>query len=64
MKRKIFDCFIFFNEFDLLEIRLTELYDHVDYFVMAEANTTHTGNPKPFYFLDSSKKDRCLSFEH
>ena len=56
MKRKIFDCFIFFNEFDLLEIRLTELYDHVDYFVMAEANTTHTGNPKPFYFLDNKER--------
>jgi len=42
MKRKIYDCFSFFNELDLLEIRLQELYDHVDYFVISEANKTHS----------------------
>ena len=51
--RKIYDCFSFYNEFDILEIRLQELYNHVDYFVIAEASTTHTGNPKPFYLLDN-----------
>jgi len=46
--RKIYDCFPFFNEYDLLELRLTECYDHTDYFVIAESNKTFTGNPKPY----------------
>lgn len=50
---KIYDCFSFYNELDLLEIRLQELYDHVDYFVISEANTTHSGNPKSFILLDN-----------
>lgn len=54
--RKIYDCFPFFNEFDILEIRLQELWDHVDYFVISEANTTHRGNPKPFYLLDNFER--------
>ena len=29
---KVFDCFTFYNEIDLLEIRLNELNDVVDYF--------------------------------
>ena len=45
---KIYDCFTFFNELDLLEIRLTELYDYVDYFVIVEADKTHSGKPKEF----------------
>lgn len=50
---KIYDCFSFFNEFDLLEIRLAELYDTVDWFVIAEANQSHSGNSKEFLLLDS-----------
>lgn len=45
---KVYDCFTFFNEFDVLEIRINELWDQVDYFVISEANKTHTGQPKPF----------------
>jgi len=41
---------MFFNELDLLELRLMELYEHVDYFVIVEANQTHVGNPKEFLF--------------
>lgn len=47
---KIFDCFCFFNELELLELRFMELYDTVDYFVIAEGNKTHTGKPKDFIF--------------
>jgi hypothetical protein len=47
---KVYDCFTFFNELDLLEIRLEELWDVVDYFVLAESNVTHTGMFKPLYF--------------
>jgi beta-1,4-mannosyl-glycoprotein beta-1,4-N-acetylglucosaminyltransferase len=46
----IIDCFPFFNELDLLEIRLNELYDTVDFFVLSEANLTFTARQKPFYF--------------
>jgi beta-1,4-mannosyl-glycoprotein beta-1,4-N-acetylglucosaminyltransferase len=47
---KIFDCFTYFNEVDILRIRLEELGDLVDYFVVVEASETFTGNSKPFYF--------------
>ena len=51
---KIYDCFTFFNEFDLLALRLRELYDHVDYFVLVEGNKTFQNQEKPFYY-DSMK---------
>lgn len=46
----IIDCFLFFNEMDLLEIRLNELRDVVDMFVLIEANETFSGKPKPLYY--------------
>ena len=46
--RKVYDCFMFYNELDLLELRLEEQYDHVDYFVISEANIDFQGNIKPF----------------
>ena len=52
----IYDCFIFFNELDLLEIRLSELYNYVDYFVIVEANKTFKGKSKPFYFEENKQK--------
>lgn len=56
----IFDCFTFYNELDLLELRLEEHYSHVDYFVIAEANKTHQGRSKP-YFLEENW-DRYKNF--
>jgi len=50
---RIFDCFTFLNEFDLLEIRLHELAQVVDRFVIAESPVTFTGRPKPLHFLDN-----------
>ena len=52
----IFDCFTFLNELDLLEIRLRELYDTVDYFVLVEAPITFSGNPKPLYYEDNKQR--------
>lgn len=43
---KIYDCSLFRNELDLLEIRLRELYHHVDYFVVVEATHTFQCEPK------------------
>lgn len=53
---KVYDCFPFFNELDLLEYRLELLYPHVDCFVLVEANCTHSGNPKPYYFLENKER--------
>ena len=50
---KIYDCFPFYNELDLLDLRLAELYDHVDYFVIVEATTTFQSNPKELYLKDN-----------
>lgn len=50
---KIYDCFTFFNELDLLEIRLQELWNSVDYFVIAESNYSFTGNNKNYTLLDN-----------
>ena len=47
---EIYDCFLFYNEFDLLEIRLKELYDHVDHIVIIESDHTLTNHPKPYLF--------------
>jgi len=53
---KIYDCFTFFNELELLEIRLSELDDHVDYFVIVEAKKTHSGEEKELYFANNKKR--------
>ena len=53
---KIFDCFTFFSELDLLEFRLRLLDDSVDYFVIAESDFTHSGKPKPFIFDDNIER--------
>jgi len=46
----IWDCFIFNDEMDLLELRLRELWDVVDYFVLLEHDVSTRGKHKPFYF--------------
>jgi hypothetical protein len=50
---KTYDCFTFFNELDLLEIRLQEMWDVTDYFVISESNLSHSGKPKEYILLDN-----------
>jgi beta-1,4-mannosyl-glycoprotein beta-1,4-N-acetylglucosaminyltransferase len=57
---KIYDCFNFYNELDILELRLNILYDYVDYFVIVESSVTHSGIPKKFFFEEN--KDRYSKF--
>jgi len=45
---KIYDCFTFLNEIELLELRLMTLDKIVDYFVITEGNMTHSGIPREF----------------
>lgn len=47
----IYDCFSFYNELDLLEIRLNVLNDSVDKFVICEATKTHAGNAKNYFLI-------------
>ncbi len=52
---KIFDCFTFYNEIELLKFRLELLFSSVDFFVIVECSRTQTGLSKPFNYL--SHKD-------
>lgn len=55
-KRKVIDAFMFFNEVDILKLRLNYLNDVVDHFVISECSHTHSGQEKPYY-LDKIWKD-------
>lgn len=52
----IYDCFIFYNELELLELRLHELARVVDKFVLVEATRTFTNRPKPLYFQENQSR--------
>lgn len=60
---KIFDCFTYFNEDEMVRFRIEELRDVVDYFVMVEADQTFTGSSKSFYgdFLYDQSWFKALS---
>ena len=59
---KLYDSFLFFQELDLLEIRLNYLNDKVDYFIIVEAGQTFSGNKKPFNY--EINKKRFEKFSH
>lgn len=52
----IYDTFSFFNELDLLEIRLNILNKYVDYFVLCESPKTFSGLNKPLYFKENKNR--------
>ncbi|MDG0818194.1 glycosyltransferase family 17 protein [Bdellovibrio svalbardensis] len=58
----IYDCFAFFNELDLLEIRLNTLDSVVDRFVLVEATRTFQKAEKPLFF--EQNKERFKPFLH
>lgn len=49
----VIDCFPYFNETDVLELRLNELDRHVSRFCIAEADETHAGKYKGFNFWEN-----------
>jgi len=49
----IYDCFQFFNELDILKIRLHVLSPVVDRFVISEATETFSGLEKPLYYEEN-----------
>jgi beta-1,4-mannosyl-glycoprotein beta-1,4-N-acetylglucosaminyltransferase len=52
----IFDCFTFFNELDILDIRLHEMAPVIDKFVLVEATRTFQGQPKPLHYADNKQR--------
>jgi Glycosyltransferase family 17 len=52
----LYDCFTFFDELDILEIRLNVLRSVADRFVLVEARQTHQGRPKPLHFADNAAR--------
>jgi hypothetical protein len=55
----IYDCVSFYNELDILELRLRELAPAVDHFVIVEAMTTHKGDRKPLYYAENAARFRA-----
>lgn len=53
---KVYDCFLFFNEWEVLELRLHELYDHVDTFVIVESCEGFRGHEKRYNFEDQRER--------
>ena len=47
---KIFDCFMYFDEETVLELRLNILDKYVDYFVIVESSFTHKGDKRNLKF--------------
>ena len=54
---KIFDCFMYFDEETVLDLRLNSLDKYVDYFVIVESVFTHKGDKRILKFdLDKFEK--------
>ncbi|MBD5444239.1 MAG: glycosyl transferase GT17 family protein [Lachnospiraceae bacterium] len=51
----IYDCIPFFNELDILKLRLHIMAPYVDKFVIEEAAVTFSGEPKPMIFAQNRK---------
>jgi beta-1,4-mannosyl-glycoprotein beta-1,4-N-acetylglucosaminyltransferase len=56
IKPKVYDCFPYFNEKEILEFRIKLLYNYVDGFYITDANHTHSGHPKEFSCLKTLKE--------
>jgi len=64
---KIFDCFMFYDEKTLLDIRLNILNEYVDYFVIVESKYFHNGKERDLKFnIDeySEFKDKIIYIVH
>lgn len=52
----VVDAFMFYNELDVLELRLELLNPHVDIFILVESELTHSGHPKQLYFEQNKER--------
>lgn len=58
----VYDCFQFFNELDILLLRMKVMNDVVDKFVISESTVTFSGVSKPLYFQEN--KEMFTEFSH
>ena len=56
------DGFMFYNELDILELRLEILDRYVDQFILVEAEVNHVGGPKELFF--EKNKQRYAKWLH
>lgn len=49
----VYDCFQFFNELDILKLRMHVMRDVADRFVISESTVTFSGEKKPLYFQEN-----------
>ena len=56
LEKKIIDCFIFYNELDLLWYRLNILNNSVDYFIIVESTHTFMGKEKKLFFKENIER--------
>jgi hypothetical protein len=54
MKR--YDSFMFNDELNMLECRLSELDQVMDKFILVEATVTHQGTPKPLHYAENKER--------
>ena len=47
---RIFDCFMYYNEDTILDVRLNYLNDFVDFFIIIESTFNHRGQRKELNF--------------
>ncbi|MCR5156793.1 MAG: glycosyl transferase GT17 family protein [Butyrivibrio sp.] len=59
---KVYDCIPFFNELDILKLRLNVLDKYVDRFIIEEATMTFSGEPKELCF--EKNRDKFKEFLH
>jgi beta-1,4-mannosyl-glycoprotein beta-1,4-N-acetylglucosaminyltransferase len=52
----VYDAFMFFNEFELLSVRLAEHDPFVDWFILVQADRTHSGLKKDLLFSKSDPR--------
>ena len=53
----LIDAFLYFNEKELVELRIKYLEDVIDFFVVVEANITHQGKKKNWNFSEVLKNN-------
>ena len=58
----LIDTFMFYNEYDILELRLEVLDRYVDRFVLVESEVNHVGGPKELFF--QKNKERYAKWLH
>ena len=64
---KIFDCFMYFDEEIVLDVRLNTLSKYIDYFVIVESKFTHKGDRRELKFnikKFEKFKDRIIYLTH